>query len=199
MLLNSIIKMIWWQALFTLAIALLLATDVLPAQDREIYETPGELTDPLRDPVNMNVKVQSISALFMNLELVGDSVVVRDLRITRIPLIRADFSEDHSKIVIEVFNRNGNLVGRTSVSDRRMVARDGDTLILNERSVSVVAPLLARPSEVSVNVPGAERSQELSVESVTLDYCTDFAESTICTTESPDSHPQFDLLRRQEP
>lgn len=184
---------------FVIALGIPLVMGSVLAQEPVDFTRPGELSDPLDDPVNNDVKTNSVFALFMRLEITGDVTTAHDLRMTRIPVAQADFSEDPAKIVLIANDSSGALAGRTSVSDRKMIARNGQTIVLNSRSVSVVVPLLARPQLIEISHPDSQDVVEVNVETVVGDFCDTFANDPFCAGEPADSSPHYDLLRPPDP
>jgi hypothetical protein len=177
----------------------LFAVSVSVAQPRRVLVDPGEIINPSQDPVNEDVNTNSIMAIFMRLEISGSNVTPHDMRLTRIPVSFAYFGEDPSRLVLRAFNASDELVGRTSVADRRMNARDGQTVIRDDRSVSVAVPLVSKPEEVALAVPETQLQYRFSVESAVRDYCDSFAADPFCSDDPPQSSPHFELLQIPEP
>lgn len=168
-------------------------------QDSVDFTEPGEVSEALLDPVNNDASTNSVVALFMQIDLEGDALTARNQRMTRVPVSQADFGQDPSKIIFTAFDPNRVLVGRTAVADRRMVARDGRTIVLENRTVPVIIPLLSRPQMIEILVPGNPDEIEVNVESVVGDFCDTFANDPFCSAGSPDASPHFELLRPPDP
>ncbi len=178
-----------------LSIAGILFASVIALAQPRTMRLPGPIVDPENDPVNVDVVTNSVSALVMRLEIRGDDATPTNLLVARVPVSMVDFSEDPSLIVIEALDRNGVLVGRTSVSDRKMYARDGEPVIATNRVIPVVVPLLSRPDEVRIALPGLVAQPPTSVKQTFDAYCTDFPTDEICSGAPPDDSPFFNLLR----
>lgn len=155
--------------------------------------------DASLDPVNQQVVARTLAALSIRLELSGDTVTVHEVRLTRIPVSRAVFSVDASRIIIRAYDQSPELVGRTSVSDRRMNARDGVAVVLDDRSVSVIVPLVGRPDHIEITPPNTVMPQRFSVKEEVQEFCDDYGGDPICSGDPPRSNPEFDLLAVPDP
>jgi hypothetical protein len=179
----------------TMLCALFATSTSVAQQNRQIFVNTGDTLAQSRDPVNGDIRTNSLIALFIRLEISGDIATPHDMQLTRIPASRADFSEDPSRIVFHAYDQNNELVGRTSVADRRMNAQDGKTVILDNRTVSIIVPLLAKPDKIAITVPMTTTPQEFSVTSVVRDFCNSYAADPICSDDPPQSNPRYGLLR----
>jgi hypothetical protein len=169
------------------------------AQPRTLVLQPDTALDPLLDPVNEAVSNNSIAALVVRLDISGNTVLANDIRVVRIPVSRAKFGENNALIVIHAFNDDDDLVGRTSASDRRMNARDGETVIVDDRSVSVIVPLVSRPNDITVTMPSTSALQRFSVSSAIQDYCSDYGTDPVCSNDPPRASRYFSLLHPPDP
>lgn len=158
---------------------------------------PGDVLNAENDPVNRIVVNDSVNALVVQLEIQGDDTAVRHVSITKVPAGMVDFGRDASKIVVEVFNRNNELVGRTSVADRKISSRDGETIVHERRRVSVIVPILRRPETMAITVPGAAPQPGTLVTRAVAPYCRRFPQADICSDEPPESSPFFERLRQE--
>jgi hypothetical protein len=180
-------------------VSVLSAASITAAQPVHLIVPPGQPVPPSLDPVNVDVRTNSLIALFIRLEISGNNVTPHDMRLTRIPLGRADFSDDSSRIVIQAYNQNAELVGRTSVADRRMNARDGETVILDDRTVSIIVPLIGKAVEIAITIPNTGVQQRFSVAAIVQGYCSDFGAEPVCSSDPPRSSPHYDLLHPPRP
>lgn len=155
---------------------------------------PANVLNAEDDPVNRIVVGDSVNALVVQLEIQGDDAAIRHVSVTRVPASMVDFGRDESKIVVEVFNANRELVGRTSVADRRMSARDGETIIHERRRVSVVVPVLRKPERIAITMPGLARQPATPVRPTAELYCRRFPRADVCSDEPPESSPFFERL-----
>jgi hypothetical protein len=171
----------------------LLAASTSIAQPLHLILRPGQPVPPSLDPVNVDVKTNSLIALYIRLEISGDIAIPHDMKLTRIPLGRADFSDDASRIVFQAWNQNDELVGRTSVADRQMNARDGETVILDDRTVSIIVPLIAKPVSIAITIPNTG-VQRFSVSTVVQDFCADYGAEPVCSNDPLRSSPHYRLL-----
>ena len=169
------------------------------AQPRPVDLLPDTALDPLLDPVNESVRNNSIAALVARLDISGNTVSANDVRIVRIPVSRTKFGENSALIVIEALNDDDDLVGRTSASDRRMNARDGEAVVLNDRSVSIIVPLVSTPQVITVTMPSTSAPQTFPVSSAVQAYCSDFGTDPVCSNDPPRASRYFNLLHPPDP
>jgi hypothetical protein len=164
---------------------------------QEIIGQPAQIA-PAEDPLNRFVASTTIFAMLVKLEIRGDVVVRTEMKLTSVPFSRSSFSSDTSGIVVEVCNPDRGPVGLTSIADRRMFARDGETIIVTDRTVSALVPILGTPEEIIVNVPEAQRSYRETVTPQIRAQCEDSSLEHICSNPSPESSPYFEYLQESE-
>jgi len=179
--------------------ALFLAGMSAIAQDNLLVRDPGAIADPMLDPVNASMVLESVTAVALTLGISGDDAAVKEIKLVRIPARLADFSDDPGRIVVRAFDDGGKLVGRTSVSDRNVIARDGETIIASDRRLSAIVPVLGKPDVVVVTLPGLPSQPPLSVETVVTDFCGRFPEENICRGVEPEDSPYINRLRPKDP
>ena len=184
--LQTILKVMMLSAIFAASIS-----NAQPDHEKTRSETT---IPPLDDPVNIDVKTNSLNALFIRLEVSENDATAHDMRLTRIPISRADFSDDSSRIVFKAYNQHDEVVGRTSVADRRMNARDGETVILDVRTVYIVVPLIGKPDEIVITIAKSDMQKRLSVSAIVQGYCEEHDAEPFCSDDSPKSSPHYQLL-----
>ena len=155
---------------------------------QEIKEQPTQIA-PEKDPLNSLVASTAIFAMLIKFEIRGDVVTRTEVKLTKLPVSVSSFSRDPSGIVIEVYNSDRESVGCTSVADRRMFARDGETVIVTDRTVSALVPVFGTPDRIKVAIPGAASSQTVTVTQQIEAQCRDSSLEYICSNQSPE--PSF--------
>jgi hypothetical protein len=164
---------------------------------QEIMRQPGQIA-PAEDPLNKFVASTAIFAMLVKLEIRGDIVVKTEVKLTSAPFSRSSFSGDESGIVVEVCNPDREPVGRASLADRKMFARDGETVIVTDRTVSAVIPVLGIPDTIIVNIPGVPSSHRVTITRQIRAQCRDSSLEHICSNPSPESSPYFEYLQASE-
>lgn len=178
---------------------MLLACSPAVAQENLLMRDPGVIANPALDPVNEAMALESVIAVTLSLSISGDDVAVKKIKLVRIPARLADFSDDPGRIVVLAFDASGDLVGRTSVSDRNVIAKDGQTIILTDRKVNAVVPVIGRPEVVVVTLPDRSSQPATSVEPIVTEFCGRFPEEGICAGARPEDSPYINRLRPPKP
>jgi hypothetical protein len=164
---------------------------------QEINRRPAPIA-PEKDPLNRFMASTAIFAMLVKLEISGDVVVGTEVRLTSVPFSESSFSGDASGIVVEACNPDREAVGRTSVADRKIFAKDGQTVVVTDRTVSVLVPVLGTPDRIIVNIPGAPRSHKVTITQQIEAQCEDSSLEQICSNPSPESSPYFKYLQVSE-
>ena len=189
----------WKLSAYLCAFVLVIANQATFANQslQEIRKQPAQIA-PEADPLNRFVASNAIFAMLVRLEISGDVVAGTEVKLTSVPFSKSSFSGDPSGIVVEACNPDREPVGRASVADRRMFARDGETVIVTDRTVSVLVPVLGTPDTIIVNIPGARRSHKVTITPQIKAQCEDSSLEHICSNPPPESSPYFEYLQASE-